>query len=118
MNNFKDYMFMTYKETKQYGAHSIIYTTFYGYGHYIANDREENDVTGNEFFTEEEAKQRDLKAVHEFAEFAEVSPRSPLALMYLCFRAGMESGTKLGYDLARLEFGNGSPTDSQRGGNA
>ena len=67
---------------------------------------------------EEEAKQRDLKAVQEFAEFAEVSPRSPLALMYLCFRAGMESGTKLGYDLARLEFGNGSPTDSQRGGNA
>ena len=49
---------MTYKETKQYGAHSIIYTTFYGYGHYIANDREENDVTGNEFFTEEEAQQR------------------------------------------------------------
>ena len=49
---------MTYKETKQYGAHSIIYTTFYGYGHYIANDREENYVTGNEFFTKEEAKQR------------------------------------------------------------
>ena len=49
---------MTYKETKQYGAHYIIYTTFYGYGHYIANDREENYVTGNEFFTEEEAKQR------------------------------------------------------------
>ena len=49
---------MTYKETKQHGAHSIIYTTFYGYGHYIANDREENDVTGNEFFTEEEAKKR------------------------------------------------------------
>lgn len=67
---------------------------------------------------EEEAKQRDLKAVQEFAEFAEVSPRSPLALMYWGFRAGMESGTKLGYDLARLEFGNGSPTDSQRGGNA
>ena len=49
---------MTYKETKQNGAHSIIYTTFYGYGHYIVNDREENDVTDNEFFTEEEAKQR------------------------------------------------------------
>ena len=49
---------MTYKETKQHGAHSIIYTTFYGNGHYIVNDREENDVTGNEFFTEEEAQQR------------------------------------------------------------
>ena len=49
---------MTYKETKQYGAHSIIDTTFYGHGHYIVNDREENDVTGNEFFTEEEAQQR------------------------------------------------------------
>ena len=40
---------MTYKETKQYGAHSIINTTFYGHGHYIVNDREENDVTDNEF---------------------------------------------------------------------
>ena len=49
---------MTYKETKQYGAHSIINTTYYGHGHYIVNDREENDVTGNEFFTEEEAQQR------------------------------------------------------------
>ena len=49
---------MTYKETKQYGAHSIINTTFYGHGHYIVNDRENNDVTGNEFFTEEEAQQR------------------------------------------------------------
>ena len=49
---------MTYKETKQHGAHSIIYTTFYGCGHYIVNDREENDVTGNEFFAEEEAQQR------------------------------------------------------------
>lgn len=65
-----------------------------------------------------EANQRELKVVREFAEFAKVSPGSNLALMYLCFRAGMESGTKLGYDLARLEFGNGSPTDSQRGGNA
>ena len=49
---------MTYKETKQYGAHSIINTTFYGHGHYIVNDREENDVTDNEFFTEKEAQQR------------------------------------------------------------
>ena len=49
---------MTYKETKQHGAHSIIYTTFYGHGNYIVNDREENDVTGNEFFTEVEAQQR------------------------------------------------------------
>lgn len=49
---------MTYEETKQYGAHSIIYTTFYGCGHYIVNDREKNDVTDNEFFTEEEAQQR------------------------------------------------------------
>ena len=49
---------MTYKETKQHGAQSIIDTTFYGHGHYIVNDREENDVTGNEFFTEEEAQQR------------------------------------------------------------
>ena len=49
---------MTYKETKQYGAHSIINTTYYGHGHYIVNDREENDVTDNEFFTEEEAQQR------------------------------------------------------------
>ena len=40
---------MTYEETKQYGAHSIIYTTFYGCGHYIVNDREKNDVTDNEF---------------------------------------------------------------------
>ena len=65
-----------------------------------------------------EANQRELKVVQEFAEFAKVSPKSTYALMYLSFRAGMESGTKLGYDLARLEFGNGSPTDSQRGGNA
>ena len=49
---------MTYEETKQYGAHSIINTTYYGHGHYIVNDREENDVTGNEFFTEGEAQQR------------------------------------------------------------
>ncbi len=49
---------MTYEETKQYGAHSIINTTFYGCGHYIVNDREKNDVTDNEFFTEEEARQR------------------------------------------------------------
>ena len=49
---------MTYKETKQYGAHSIIDTTYYGYGHYIVNDRENNDVTDNEFFTEEEAQRR------------------------------------------------------------
>lgn len=49
---------MTYEETKQYGAHSIINTTFYGCGHYIVNDREKNDVTDNEFFTEEEAQQR------------------------------------------------------------
>ena len=41
---------MTYEETKQHGAHSIINTTFYGCGHYIVNDRENNDVTGNEFF--------------------------------------------------------------------
>lgn len=47
---------MTYEETKQYGAHSVIYTTFYGCGHYIVNDREKNDVTDNEFFTEEEAQ--------------------------------------------------------------
>ena len=40
---------MTYEETKQYGAHSIINTTFYGYGHYVVNDREKNDVTDNEF---------------------------------------------------------------------
>ena len=49
---------MTYKETKQYGAHSIINTTYYGHGHYVVNDREENDVTGNEFFTEGETQQR------------------------------------------------------------
>lgn len=55
---------MTYKETKQYGAHSIIYTIFYGYGHYISNDREENDVTGNEFFTDEEAQQRIEELMH------------------------------------------------------
>lgn len=36
---------MTYEETKQYGAHSIINTTFYGCGHYIVNDREKNDAT-------------------------------------------------------------------------
>lgn len=46
---------MTYEETKQYGAHSIINTTFYGYGHYVVNDREKNYVTDNEFFTDEEA---------------------------------------------------------------
>lgn len=40
---------MTYEETKQYGAHSVIYTSFYGCGHYIVNDREKNDVTDNEF---------------------------------------------------------------------
>ena len=49
---------MTYEETKQHGAHSIINTTFYGCGHYIVNDRENNDVTGNEFFTDKEAQQR------------------------------------------------------------
>ena len=49
---------MTYEETKQRGAHSIINTTFYGCGHYIVNDHEKNDVTDNEFFTEEEARQR------------------------------------------------------------
>ena len=62
-----------------------------------------------------EANQRELKAVREFAEFAGAAPKSTLAFMYLSFRAGMESGTKLGYDLARLEFGNGSPTDSGKG---
>ena len=41
---------MTYEETKQHGAHSIINTTFYVCGHYIVNDRENNAVTGNEFF--------------------------------------------------------------------
>ena len=49
---------MKYEETKQHGAHSIINTTFYGCGHYIVNDRENNDVTGNEFFTDKEAQQR------------------------------------------------------------
>ena len=49
---------MTYKETKLHGAHSIINTTFYGHGHYIVNGHEDNDVTGNEFFTEVEAQQR------------------------------------------------------------
>ena len=49
---------MTYKETKQRGAHSIINTTFYGFGHYIVNDREKNGLTDNEFFTKEEAQQR------------------------------------------------------------
>ena len=49
---------MTYEETKQHGAHSIINTTFYGCGHDIVNDRENNDVTGNEFFTDKEAQQR------------------------------------------------------------
>lgn len=47
---------MTYKETKEHGAHVIVYTTYYGFGDYIVNDRENNEVTGNEFFTPEEAQ--------------------------------------------------------------
>ena len=49
---------MTYAETKEIGATSIIYTTFHGTGNYTANDREQNPATGNEFFTPEQARQR------------------------------------------------------------
>lgn len=47
---------MTYKETKEHGAHVIVNTTYYGCGDYIVNERAENEVTGNEFFTPEEAQ--------------------------------------------------------------
>lgn len=46
------------RRNKTIWSHSVIYTTFYGCGHYIVNDREKNDVTDNEFFTEQEAQQR------------------------------------------------------------
>lgn len=37
---------MKYEETKQYGAHSIINTTFYGCGHYIVNAHEPCGAVG------------------------------------------------------------------------
>lgn len=50
------FFIMTYKETKEHGAHAVVYTTYYGYGDYIVNSNEVNKVTGNEFFTPEEAQ--------------------------------------------------------------
>ncbi len=36
----------------------MVYTTYYGIGHRMHNGSETNPVTGNEFFTSEEAQQR------------------------------------------------------------